>query len=62
MYKVVFDADGLIKLAKSGLLEKITKLIKCTMPEDVYIEVVERGKEKFTKMHILPTALSMQVK
>lgn len=46
MYKVVFDADGLIKLAKSGLLGRTTKSLKCIISKEVYKEVVEKGKEK----------------
>ena len=46
MYKVVFDADGLIKLAKSGLLDTATKSLKCIISKEVYKEVVEKGKEK----------------
>ena len=46
MYKIVLDADGLIKLAKSGLLNKLTQLAKCFISKQVYIKAVERGKEK----------------
>ena len=46
MYKVVFDGDGLIKLAKSGLLDRATKSLKCIISKEVYREVVEKGKEK----------------
>ena len=46
MYKIVLDADGLIKLAKSGLLNKLPQLAKCHISKQVYTEAVERGKEK----------------
>ncbi|MBI4141285.1 hypothetical protein HY485_05605 [Candidatus Woesearchaeota archaeon] len=45
MLKFVFDADAAIKLAKSGVLEKITLFAKCIMPKQVYEEVL-KGKEK----------------
>ena len=45
MLKFVFDADAAIKLAKAGVLEKITMFAKCIMPKQVNEEVL-KGKEK----------------
>lgn len=46
MYKVIADVDGLIKLAKSGLLGNITKHIQIIISQQVYMEAVESGKER----------------
>ncbi len=45
MVKLVLDADGAIKLAKSGALPRLCSVAKCFMPKEVYREVL-RGKEK----------------
>ncbi|MBI4146723.1 hypothetical protein HY489_05295 [Candidatus Woesearchaeota archaeon] len=45
MLNFVFDADGLIKLARSGVLSAIIAFAKCAIPEQVYQEVM-KGKEK----------------
>lgn len=41
--KVVIDSDELIKLVKAGVLEKV---VKYYIPQAVYEETVERGKEE----------------
>jgi hypothetical protein len=41
------DSDGLIKLAKSGLLEMVCKQVSCVISEQVWKEAVVRGKERF---------------
>lgn len=43
-FKVVFDSDGLIKLAKAEVLERLAKTWTCMIPQAVYEETVERGK------------------
>ena len=45
MYKFVLDADGAIKLAKAGVLERLAENSNCIIPQEVYAEVL-RGKEK----------------
>ncbi len=45
MLKLVLDADGTIKLAKSGTLEVLTSTEKCFMASAAYEEVI-KGKEK----------------
>jgi len=45
MLKLVFDADGLIKLARSGILRRATVHVRCFASHQVYEEVL-RGKEK----------------
>lgn len=46
MYKFVMDADGLIKLAKSSLIQQIANHITCLISDDVYREVVIKGEER----------------
>lgn len=41
--RVVLDSDGLIKLAKSGILDVVVKAWECLIPRAVYAETVERG-------------------
>lgn len=41
--RVVLDSDGLIKLAKAGILEVLVKAWDCLIPQAVYAETVERG-------------------
>ncbi|MBI2564714.1 hypothetical protein HYV79_01860 [Candidatus Woesearchaeota archaeon] len=45
MLKLVFDADGAIKLARAGVLHKVVAFVSCFMPEQVYAEIM-KGKEK----------------
>src|SRR3989338_3511907 len=45
MLTIVFDADGLIKLARAGILERVASLIHCITSQQVYNETM-RGKEK----------------
>lgn len=42
-FKAVLDSDGLIKLAKAGILEAVVKAWNCLIPEAVYAETVRRG-------------------
>ncbi len=44
-YRVVLDSDGLIKLAKAGILETVVSAWDCLIPRAVYHETVERGKQ-----------------
>lgn len=46
MYNFVLDADGLIKLAKSGLLPDIAIRSRLLVPEEVFQEVVVEGEKK----------------
>ena len=43
--RVVLDSDGLIKLAKAGVLERVVAAWTCLVPRAVYVETVERGLE-----------------
>jgi predicted nucleic acid-binding protein len=45
-WKVVIDSDALIKLTKAGLLPIITHAWQCLIPDEVYEEVVVRGKRE----------------
>lgn len=40
MYRIVFDADGLLKVYKAGFLGEITTAYVCLLPEEVFQEVV----------------------
>ncbi len=40
MYKIVLDADGLIKTSKAGFLPQLTEEYVCLLPEEVYQEAV----------------------
>ena len=42
-FSAVLDSDGLIKLAKAGILEVVVKAWNCLIPQAVYAETVERG-------------------
>ncbi|MCS7240992.1 MAG: hypothetical protein NZ651_07100 [Candidatus Bipolaricaulota bacterium] len=44
--RVVLDSDGLIKLYKAGILEKILDLWEVLVPAAVYEETVQRGIEE----------------
>lgn len=46
MYKLLFDADALIKLAHAGALETITKVCPCVTTPEVKREVVEEGQKR----------------
>lgn len=61
MYKFVLDADGMIKLAKAGVLEKLAESAVCIVPRQVYDEVM-RGKEKMHKDAIITESLANQSK
>ena len=40
MYKIVLDADGLIKIYKAGFLQQLTAEYVCLLPEEVYQEAI----------------------
>ncbi len=40
MYKIVLDADGLIKTYKAGFLPQLTEEYVCLLPEEVYQEAI----------------------
>lgn len=42
----MLDSDGLIKLAKCGVLETLARAWRCCIPQAVYRETVERGKQE----------------
>lgn len=42
-FTIVLDSDGLIKLAKAGILAVAIRAWRCLIPEAVYAETVERG-------------------
>ena len=46
MYKFIFDSDALIKLAKSGILEKICLHYNCIITAEVKNECVDEGKKR----------------
>jgi len=46
MYKFIFDSDALIKLTKSGILEKICLHYNCTITTEVKNECVDEGKKR----------------
>ena len=46
MSKIVADADGLIKLGKSGALGCLLSAAEITVPRSVYREAVEAGKKE----------------
>jgi len=48
MYKFIFDSDALIKLTKSGILEKICHHHNCIITAEVKNECVDEGK---TRLH-----------
>lgn len=41
--RVVLDSDGLIKLAKAGILEVVMRAWTCLVPQAVWAETVARG-------------------
>ena len=44
MYKVVLDADGLLKTYKAGFLPQLTEAYVCFLPEEVYLEAVAAAR------------------
>ncbi|HEX9899132.1 MAG TPA: hypothetical protein VGC81_07885 [Candidatus Methylomirabilis sp.] len=44
MYRIVFDADGLLKTYKAGFLEEVTATYFCLLPEEVFQETVTVAK------------------
>ncbi len=61
MYKFVLDADGIIKLAKAGMLEKLVESAVCIVPRQVYDEVM-KGKGKMHKDALITQSLVAQSK
>ncbi len=47
MNNIVLDSDGLIKLTKAGILEKILENFICSITMEVYNEAVVKGMEHF---------------
>lgn len=47
MKNLVFDSDGLIKLTKAGILEKVIGHFICSITKEVYDETVVKGLERF---------------
>ena len=46
MYKLLFDSDALIKIAKIGLLSEVTGSFDVVITEEVYGEAVTEGKKR----------------
>jgi len=44
--RLVFDADGLIKLHRAGALSRVVRAFPCAIPRAVFAEVVTRGKAR----------------
>lgn len=44
--KVVCDADGLIKMAKAGILEAFARRVELLVGPQIYYEAVEEGKAR----------------
>ena len=47
MKNIVFDSDGLIKLTKAGIHEKVVEYFICSITKEVYDETVVKGMERF---------------
>ena len=59
MYTIVVDADGLIKLGKSGALPALLGAARLLVPRMVWEESVEEGKRRmYEDAHELEAALS----
>jgi len=59
MYTIVVDADGLIKLGKSGALPALLGAARLLVPEAVWEESVEEGKRRmYEDAHDLEAALA----
>jgi rRNA-processing protein FCF1 len=46
MNKLILDSDGLIKLNKAGILDKLLSVFECLIPKEVYEETIIKGKEE----------------
>lgn len=58
MYKIVADADGLIKLGKSGALPALLSAAGILVPRAVWEEAVEEGKRRmYEDAHVLERTL-----
>lgn len=58
MYKIVTDADGLIKLGKSGSLPALLSAARILVPRAVWEEAIEEGKRRmYEDAHILESTL-----
>jgi len=49
MYKFIIDSDALIKLVKSGILEKICICYNCSITTEIKNECVDEGKRRLYK-------------
>jgi hypothetical protein len=59
VYTIVVDADGLIKLGKSGALRTLLGAARVLVPEAVWEESVEEGKRRiYEDAHELEAALA----
>ena len=59
MYTIVVEADGLIKLGKSGALPELLGTVRLLVPKAVWEEAVEEGKRRmYEDAHELEAALS----
>lgn len=47
MNSIILDADGLIKLGKTGLLPFLARSYNCIITDQVFKEAVEKGKKYF---------------
>lgn len=58
MYKIVTDADGLIKLGKSGALPALLSAARVLVPRAVWEEAVGEGKRRmYEDAHVLERTL-----
>lgn len=58
MYKIVANADALIKLGKSGALPALLSAVKVLVPRAVWEEAVEEGKRRmYEDAHVLERTL-----
>lgn len=46
MKRIVFDADGLIKLTKAGVMDEVVRHYRCLISDHVYQEAVTEGKKR----------------
>jgi len=47
MNSIILDADGLIKLGKTGLLPFLARSYNCIITDQVFKEAIEKGKKYF---------------
>lgn len=46
LVRLIFDADGMIKLYRSGILAEVTQVFSCVITSTVLDEVVTKGKAR----------------